>query len=126
MVKDDLGDVYTLPDSAFDSASSLTDKEFRVLTVLYWLAAGRPRVKKTHGQLGVYLNGASTETIRKATVGLREKGFISYRRTKRNFGKLSVNEYTLLHPARALFIAEAEFSSKDTAHKQQAPIRSGW
>jgi hypothetical protein len=46
MIKDDLLDIYALPENLFNGEVDLTDKEFRVLVALYYLAEGRPKVKK--------------------------------------------------------------------------------
>lgn len=108
MIKNDINDIYALPENLFNGETDLTDKEFRVLISLYYMSEGRPKIKKSHVQISEYVNGASTETIRKATKGLREKGLIDYRRTKRNYGRLYINEYELLHPMRARLTKELE------------------
>lgn len=73
MIKDDLQDIYALPANLFSGEVKLTDKEFRVQVALYYLAEGRPRVKKTHEQIAKLVSGASSETLRTTTKSLREK-----------------------------------------------------
>ncbi len=120
MIKDDLQDIYALPENLFNGEVDLTDKEFRVLVALYYLAEGRPKVKKTHEQISKLINGASSETLRTTTKSLQEKGMIKFQRTRRNHGKLYVNEYELLHPMR-LVIAEGK-----PVNPKKATLRSGW
>lgn len=122
MIKDDINDIYALPENLFNGDMDLTDKEFRVLVALYFMSEGRPKLKKSHVQISACVNGASTETIRKATKGLRDKGLIDYHRTKRNFGRLYVNEYELLHPMRARLTKELE--AKKAVNRPY--IKTGW
>lgn len=74
---------------------SLSPNEMRTLLALRHLADMNDKAKVTMEELGA-LTGYSRESLRLAVRGLEERNLVATNRTKRNLGKLHVNEYQLL------------------------------
>jgi len=74
---------------------SLSSSEARTLLALRHLADKNLKIKATMEDLGI-LTKYSRETLRVAIRGLEDRGLLTTRRTKRNLGKLHVNEYQLI------------------------------
>jgi hypothetical protein len=74
---------------------ALEPAELRTLMALRHYEGSNSIADVTMGQLQL-LTGYGRTTLSKAVSGLEVAGFISIERTKRNFGKLSKNRYTLL------------------------------
>lgn len=83
------------PDEYFDERMPITPREFQLGMTLYFLAQDNLQVTVPHQKLEE-LMGVSTETIRVATLGLREKGLLDVQRKRRNRGFLSFNKYILM------------------------------
>jgi predicted transcriptional regulator len=73
---------------------SLSNAELRTLLALRHLADGKRMVEATMEDLEKIL-GATRETVRLGLRGLESKKLVETTRTKRNFGKYSVNKYYL-------------------------------
>lgn len=86
---------------------SLPANEARTLLAIRHLADRNGKVKATMEELGI-LTSYSRESLRKAIRGLEDRGVLLTRRTKRNLGRLHVNEYELLPQNLASDIEEVQ------------------
>lgn len=79
----------------------LSHLEFRILACMYHLADRWMAIDATISDLCI-LTRSNPESVRKGVRGLEKANLVSTTRTKRNYGKLSKNRYTLLIPIHEL------------------------
>jgi hypothetical protein len=101
-------------------STELNAVEFKTVVALYHLADRRMLVEATTEELSI-LTGYSTESLRRAFRGLEKSGLLATTRTKRNWGKLSRNKYTLLLPSHKLVEIEDESSHSPVGWKVLSP-----